>query len=335
MSPIGFGHASRAVAVGLKLREKGLEPEFATGGGAVSFIRSFGFKVHDLISAPGLFESRGRIIFSGLWYIRYWFGYRASYSRMEELIREVGPDLVVGDEEFSGVSVALKKGIKHALISDELELNFARSFLAEMIEGRVRRWYSDLQRSVSHLIIPDVGQDSGNIHFVSPIVREVTKDRARVLGEHDLPSDKKMVVFSKSGTGLGGLLEERAIGAFKRSGLRGCFLAVSGGAKTPRSGDVFRLGFIPDNQNIVAAADLVISSAGKSTIDEAQSCGTPIIAIPFENHFEQERNARSLGFSSGDIDRLETLIPEYISKRSEPRRYSGAERTADLLSRLP
>lgn len=334
VSPIGFGHASRSVAVGLKLREKGLEPEFATGGGAVSFIQSYGFKVHDIISEPVPFESRGKIVFSALWYIRYWFGYRESYSRMEELIREAEPEVVVGDEEFSGVSIALKKGIEHALVSDELQLNFAKRFLAEMIERRVRRWYTALQESVSHLIVPDFGDDSGNIHFVTPIVREVTKDRAKVLAELNLPLDKKMVLFSKSGTGLGGFLEERTIEAFKRSGLRECFLAVSGGAKAPRSGDIFRVGFIPDNQNIVAPADLVISSAGKSTIDEAQSYGTPIIAIPFKNHFEQERNARSLGFSAGDIDRLGTLIPEYLSKRSEPRRYAGAEKTASLLSRL-
>lgn len=334
VSPIGFGHASRSVAVALKLREKGVEPEFATGGRAVSFIQSYGFKVHDVISEPVPFESRGKIVFSALWYIRYWLGYRASYSRMEELIRKVEPEVVVGDEEFSGVSIALKKGIEHALVTDELQLNFAKRFLAEMIERRVRRWYTALQKSVSHLIIPDFGEDSRNIHFVTPIVREVTKDRANVLAELDLPSDKKMVVFSKSGTSLGRFLEERAIDAFKRSGLRECFLAVSGGAKAPRSGDVFRLGFIPDNQNMVAPADLVISSAGKSTIDEAQSYGTPIIAIPFKNHFEQERNARSLGFSSGDLDRLETLIPEYVSRRSEPRRYAGAERTASLLLRL-
>jgi UDP-N-acetylglucosamine--N-acetylmuramyl-(pentapeptide) pyrophosphoryl-undecaprenol N-acetylglucosamine transferase len=334
VSPIGLGHASRAVAVGLKLREKGLEPEFATGGRAVSFIQSFGFKVRDVISEPVPFESRGKILFSGLWYVRYWFGYRASYSRMEEVIAELKPGLIVGDEEFSEVSIALKKGIEHALVSDELELKFAKSFLAEMIERRVRRWYSDLQKSVSHLIIPDFGEDSGNIHFVTPIVREVTKDRADVLAEFNLPSDKKMVVFSKSGSGRGKFLEERTIEAFENSGLRDSFLAISGGAKAPRSGAVFRLGFIPDNQNIVAAADLVISSAGKSTIDEAQSYGTPIIAIPFKDHFEQERNARNLGFSFEDIDRLETLIPEYAGKRSEPRKYGGAEKAAALLSKL-
>lgn len=334
VSPIGFGHASRAVAVGLKLRDKGAEPEFVTGGKAVPFIESFGFKAHRLISEPVPLEFRGRIVFSGLWYARYWLGYRATYPRMEKLIQDLEPDVVVGDEEFSGVSIALKKEIAHALISDELELNFAKSFLTEIIEAKVQRWYSELQRNVHHLVIPDFGEDSRNIRFVGPIVREPTKDRASVLKEHSLPSEKKMIVLSKSGTGLGSFLEGKTLDAIKSARSNESFLAISGGEAAPASGRVFHLGFVRDNQNIVAAADLVISSAGKSTIDEAQSCGTPIIAIPFKHHFEQEKNARSLGFSFEDIDRLDALIPEYLGRRSTPRKYDGADRTANLILKL-
>ena len=92
------------------------------------------------------------------------------------------------------------------------------------------------------------------------------------------------------------------------------------------------LGIVRDNQNLIAASDLVISTAGKSTIDESASSGTPIIAIPIKNHVEQERNAAELGFTFGDRERLEELIPKFLGKRSEPAHYTGAQRTADYLA---
>jgi len=86
--------------------------------------------------------------------------------------------------------------------------------------------------------------------------------------------------------------------------------------------------------HLIAASDLVISTAGKSTIDECVSSGTPMIAIPIKNHVEQERNAAELGFAFGDLDRLDQLIPKLLGKRSEPANYVGAQRTADYLASL-
>jgi UDP-N-acetylglucosamine--N-acetylmuramyl-(pentapeptide) pyrophosphoryl-undecaprenol N-acetylglucosamine transferase len=97
---------------------------------------------------------------------------------------------------------------------------------------------------------------------------------------------------------------------------------------------VRELGIVRDNQNLIAASDLVISTAGKSTIDEAASSGTPIIAIPIRNHAEQERNAAELGFSFHDVDRLEELIRKLLGKRNEPARYAGAQKTAEYLASL-
>jgi UDP-N-acetylglucosamine--N-acetylmuramyl-(pentapeptide) pyrophosphoryl-undecaprenol N-acetylglucosamine transferase len=91
---------------------------------------------------------------------------------------------------------------------------------------------------------------------------------------------------------------------------------------------------VRDNQDLIAASDLVISTAGKSTIDEATSSGTPIVAIPIKNHVEQERNAAELGFTFEDLGRLDEIIPRLLGKRNPPARYSGAGRTADFLAGL-
>ncbi len=336
VSPIGFGHASRAVAVGLKLRENSLEPEFATGGPATEFLRSYGFVVHNVVSEPVPSESGGEMKMATLWYLRYWRGYRATSRRMAELIAKLSPELIVGDEEFSSISIAVEKGIQHAMISDELQLGFARGMIAKTIESRVSEWYADLQRRASNLLIPAFGTDRGNIHYVTPVTREVTRSRERARADCGLPLDSSVVLFSSSGSGIGRFLLDRSLQAFQEVCKNSEVFAISGvvGRRHIDAKNVRELGTVRDNQDLIAAADLVISTAGKSTIDEAVSSGTPIIAIPIKNHAEQERNAAELGFNPADLDRLEGLIPNLLGKRSPPAHYEGAQRTAEYLASL-
>ena len=317
VSPIGLGHASRAAAVGLKLREKGLEPLFATGGNAVQFLSSYGFKVRNIVTEPTPSERNGEMRYPALWYLRYWSGYRSTRSRMESLIDETRPSLIVGDEEFSCVSIAIERGISHAMISDELELGFARSRLSRYVEKKVTAWYTGLQRQTSNLLVPDFGEDSGNLHFVSPVVRTVTRNREQVLSDLRIGPGGRMVLLSASGSGIGGFLLERVTQALGKLALPGVVLVVTGLSKGPAEDGIRYLGVERDNQDLVAAADLVISTAGKSTMDEAASFGSPIIAIPIKNHSEQERNAASLGFRPEDLNRLDQLIP--IMPRPEER----------------
>ena len=97
VSPIGFGHAARAVAIGLKLRERSLEPVFATGGPAVAFLESYGFKVQDIVREPVPAESGGEMKGATLWYLRYALGYRSTRRKMAELVAKLSPKLIVGD----------------------------------------------------------------------------------------------------------------------------------------------------------------------------------------------------------------------------------------------
>ena len=335
VSPIGFGHASRAVAIGLKLKERLMEPEFATGGPAVSFLESYGFKVHDIVREPVPAESGGEMKRAALWYIRYGLGYRSTRRKMANLVAKLSPKLIVGDEEFASVSLAMEKGIPHALISDELQLGFARSAIARRIEAYASRWYVDFQHSVSNLLVPSFGTDSGNTHYMTPVTREVTKSREATRAEHGLPLDSRVVLLSSSGTGISRFLHQRSLEAFKKVCAESGVFATTGVRGPPMHDERVReLGVVRDNQNLIASVDLVISTAGKSTIDECTNTGTPMIAIPIKNHAEQERNAAELGFTFRDMDRLEELIPKLLGKRSEPARYAGAERTADYLASL-
>jgi UDP-N-acetylglucosamine--N-acetylmuramyl-(pentapeptide) pyrophosphoryl-undecaprenol N-acetylglucosamine transferase len=288
-----------------------------------------------VVTAPVPVESGGEMKMSALWYLRYWLGYRSTGRRMAELLTRLSPDLVVGDEEFTSVSLAVQRRVPNAMISDELQLGFARGAVAKRVEARVSEWYADLQRKVSNLLVPSFGKDAGNIHYMTPVTREVTQTREAARAEHGLPLDSSLILFSASGSGIGRFLLRRSLAAFGRVCTHSEVFATTGVAdKLAGDGRVRQLGVVRDNQNLVAAADLVISTAGKSTIDECVSSGTPMIAIPIRNHVEQERNAAELGFSFGDLERLEELIPKLLGKRTAPAHYAGAQRTADYLESL-
>jgi len=335
VSPIGLGHASRGVAVGQELEAAGVEVVFASGGNAASHLSSYGMNVRDVIREPVPAVRGGEMKNASLWYLRYWSGYRRSKAAMAALMKSLEPDLVVGDEEFSGVSLALEAKRPHALIADELQLGFARSALARYVEVRVESWYSRLQQEVEALIVPDFGADGGNRHHVGPIVRPVTSGRAQLSEEYSLPAEGFMILLSMSGSGIGDYLLRRTLEAFRRMAVPGAFLVIAGNRGRTVAGDrVFDLGTVRDGQNLVASADLVVSTAGKSTIDEASSAGTPLIAIPIKNHPEQERNAESAGYGPADLSRLEELMAERMGHREEPRNYAGAARTARLLMSL-
>jgi UDP-N-acetylglucosamine--N-acetylmuramyl-(pentapeptide) pyrophosphoryl-undecaprenol N-acetylglucosamine transferase len=340
VSPIGLGHASRAIAIASRLTERGFDVQFATGPPAAAFLASYGYKTHDIVRAPLPYESNGKILFSALWYTRYWFGYRRSRPRMLRLIEEMRePELIIGDEEFSSVSLAVEKGLKNAMITDERELGFARNFIARKIEGRIGEWYATLQNRASCLIVPDFGTDEGNVRYVTPVVRDLTMDRRQTLLQFGLPGDARIIVTSMSGSGIGKYLVDATINAFVRARLEGVMLVIVGGRRSAPAShptSIRHLGFVRDNQNLIAASELVVSLAGKSTIDEASSYGVPIIAIPLKNHFEQERNAGSLGFSYDDIRRLDSLIAEQIGKKKKkktcaPKNYKGSSIAAEVL----
>lgn len=270
---------------------------------------------------------------SSLWYMRYWLSYRNSKKRFSQLLDTSKPALVVGDEEFSIVTAALDRGLPTLMITDELQLGFGRTNLSRRIESRVSIWYEGIQRRVDWLIVPEFGEDIKNLRYVGPIVRARTADREHTLMSLGLPTDRRLVLVSLSGSGVGRFLVKRVFRALETAGQRDAILVVAGGKdSTNRKGRLLEVGVLRDNQNLVAAVDLCISLAGKSTMDEALCFGTPIIAIPLKGHFEQEKNSQALGFTHEDLERLEELIPKHLGHRLPPRSYNGAMLTADLIT---
>jgi UDP-N-acetylglucosamine--N-acetylmuramyl-(pentapeptide) pyrophosphoryl-undecaprenol N-acetylglucosamine transferase len=323
VSPIGLGHATRSLVLSRELERCGSEVRFYSGGKAAEFIRDGGFEVDDIVEDPVPHVSDGEMSRVALWYVRSWVANRRTVPRTRRVLDAYSPNLVVCDEEFSGIVVAGERGVKRVFVADELALGFARTWLSRKIEGRVDRWYKGLQESVDLMIIPEPGESGGNRTFVGPIVRPTTKSPSEAKSSYGLP-EGGMVLFATSGSGLGRELALRVRDAISTAGLAGVSLVVTGNRGPRIDGEaVYDLGVVPDNQNLVAAADLVVSTAGKSTIDEAAAAGTPIIVIPIRHHAEQERNAAALGYTSADASRLPELVREKFGRRQPPKRFNG------------
>ena len=100
----------------------------------------------------------------------------------------------------------------------------------------------------------------------------------------------------------------------------------------PDSPDYINFGFVDNLHEIILAADLVISLAGRSTMDESMAFGTPGIFVPIKGHFEQENGAARMGYHHEDIFRLESLIEEKIGGRNKKSNAGGAEKAAKIIS---
>jgi len=163
------------------------------------------------------------------------------------------------------------------------------------------------------VIIPELGTNAGNIVRTGPIVREIQKNRDEIRKELDFK--KKTIVVSVGGTDAGLFLIKQTINAVKKIETDVDLVLVAGPKiKEDFGSEIKNLGFVQNLHEVIFAADLVISLAGKSTIDESVIYGTPGIFIPIKDHFEQEDNAREMGFDFNDIFNLKELIEESLDK---------------------
>ena len=156
------------------------------------------------------------------------------------------------------------------------------------------------------------------------MIKKNTTEKNEIRKEQNF--DKKTIVLSVGGTDAGIFLIKQTISAIEKIQLDVDLVLVTGPEIKLKFNDSLRnLGFISNLHEIIFAADLVISLAGKSTIDESVVYETPGIFIPIKNHFEQEDNAKDMGFSFEDVFNLENLIEERINKNRNEQRQNGVD----------
>ena len=328
-SPIGLGHATRDVAISQYLDN--IPKKFISGAGAYKLLSGYGFDTDDLYRPPPFRIENGKLHSPLRWLFDYLSYYKECKKISTKVIEDEAPRLVVSDEDFASLVIAQKRKIKTILVTDILETKFAKG-AGSIIEKKMNQSMKSIIEKCDLVIMPENGQNYNNIVKVGPIVRDTFESREQLRKKYSF--DRKTIVVSIGGTDLGKFLIEKTVDVFKKNMIDAELVIVSGPALEMKQLPHRNLGFASNLHEIIFASDLVISLAGKSTIDESRHYGTPGIFIPIKGHFEQEENARDVGYTYEDVFRLEKLIPDKLNEKRSPLHFQGSKAAADLIRKF-
>ncbi|TLX67147.1 MAG: UDP-glucuronosyltransferase [Thaumarchaeota archaeon] len=328
-SPIGLGHATRDIAIAQYLDK--ISTKFASGEGASKLFSDYGFDAEDVYRPPSFVINHGKLQNPLIWLFKFYLYYKECKTISSRIIEKEKPNLIVSAEDFASLTIGQGKKLKTILITDILETRFVNG-IGSLIEKKMNRSMKEIIQKCDLVILPENGPNEDNITRVGPIVRSTfyTRDELR----KKFSFNKKTIVVSIGGTNAGKFLIDKVVDVFEKIKLDAEFVIVSGPSLKIDNDKIRNLGFVNNLHEIIYAADLIISLAGKSTIDESKHYGTPGIFIPIKGHFEQEENAKKLGFSFNDLIRLESLIPEKINEKRTQVNFDGAQKAANLIKSL-
>ena len=328
-SPIGLGHVTRDIAIVKNI--KNISINFVTGSGAAEILRKLDYKIDDVYNPPSFIVENGILNNQTKWLWNYFQYYKNCKKISEKIIKINNSDLIISDEDFASLTVAQNLKIPNILITDVLETKFTKG-IASLIERKMNKSMMNIIKKCDVVIIPEEGHDQGNIKRVGPIVREINVSREELREKFSF--NKTTIIVSVGGTDAGLFLIEKSIESILKINQDIEIVVVSGPAISKKFSNVRNLGFVDNLHELIFASDLIISLAGKSTIDEAKAYGTPGIFIPIKGHFEQEDNAKTEGFIFEDINRLETLISEKLEQKRNKINTNGAKLASEIIKKM-
>ena len=329
-SPIGLGHVTRDIAIANNFEN--ISTKFVTGSGAAKILKNLDFKVEDVYIPPQFIVENGMLKNSTRWLWNYYQYYKRCKKSAKKIIDVDSPRLVISDEDFASLTVAQNKKIPTVLITDIVQTNFVNG-ITSFIEKKMNKSMQAIMKKCDTVIIPENGPDEGNIKRVGPIVRQINFSREELRKKFSF--DKKTIVISIGGTNAGLFLIEKTLESILKINQDVIVIVVSGPSLSKKFGNNIRnLGFVSNLHEIIFASDVIVSLAGKSTIDEARAYGTPGIFIPIKGHFEQEDNAREEGFVFEDINKLDKLLLEKLEQKRNPLETKGAINAYNIIKKL-
>jgi len=329
-SPIGLGHATRDLAIINQLKIGSCK--VFSGSSAIEFFHQNSIQAQDVYSPPKFDVIDGKLEKSLKWLWSYYRYYKRCKEISSKIISNEKPRVIISDEDFASIAIAQERKIPNIIITDILETKFISGF-GGVVEKKMNKTMHEMLDKANRVIIPELGENQNNIIRTGPIVRKIQKNRDELRDILDFK--KKTIVLCVGGTDAGIFLIKQTIEAIKKIQIDVDLVLVSGPKINKKfSDDVRNLGFVSNLHEIIFAADLVISLAGKSTIDESIVYGTPGIFIPIKGHFEQEDNAKEIGFKFEDIFNLENLIGEKLNKNRNEQQQNGVNLAGMEISKI-
>ena len=328
-SPIGLGHVTRDIAIVKNLED--FSVNFVTGSGAAKILKKLNYNIDDVYNPPSFVVENGVLNNQTKWLWNYYQYYKNCKNISEKIIKKNNSELVISDEDFASLTIAQEVKIPNILITDVLETKFTKG-IASFIEKKMNKSMMNIIKNCDVVIIPENGEDVDNIRRIGPIVREINLSREELRKKFSF--NKKTILISVGGTDAGLFLIQKSIESILKLNLDIEIILVTGPSITKKFDNVKNLGFVDNLHELIYASDVVISLAGKSTIDEAKAYGTPGIFIPIKDHFEQENNSRNEGFTFNDINKLDELILEKLDKKRNKVNTNGAELAAEIIRKF-
>lgn len=326
-SPNGMGHVTRNYAIIEGLQNA--STKFVTGGSAAQYLKDAGANVNKVIDSPKFIVQKGQLEKPTRWLWKFYKYHQNCKEIYSSIIEQEKPYLVISDEDYASLVIAQKQKIPTILITNILEIAFTRGF-GSILEKQMNRSMQDIRKKCDIVILPIEGHDRENLRYVGPIVRPINNSREELRKKFSFI--KKTIVVSVGGTAAGDFLIEKVLEVYPNLKDDIDLVIVSGPSIDKNYGkNVRNFGFVNNLHEIIYAADLIISLAGSSTIDESKTFGTPGIFIPIKNHFEQVNNAQIEGFSHDDLNRLESLIIQKIDEKRSPQPNEGAQKAAEII----
>ena len=327
-SPIGLGHVTRDIAV-VDYFEN-ISTNFVTGDGAAKILKNLDFKVEDVYKPPQFIVENGSLKNSAKWLWKYYQYYKDCKKISTKIIESDNPKLIVSDEDFASLTVAQNKKIPTVLITDILETRFTKGFTS-LIEKKMNKSMQEIIKNCDVVILPEDGPDEDNIRRVGPIVRQTKYSRDELREKFSF--DKKTIVVAIGGTDAGAFLIEKILEIFPKINEYEIVL-VSGPSMNKKFEKIKNLGFVNNLHEVIYAADVLVSLAGKSTIDEAKEYGTPAIFIPIKDILSRRIMRKVKDLFLRILIRLEKLILEKLEEKRNPIKKNGAQTAANIIKDL-
>lgn len=368
VSTVGTGHVFRNLDIAKELRNLlgPLEITHVSGGPAADILAQEGAKCLNLLPPVAVPVRDGWLDLIGL--ARSWLEQdRQSQAVASRLIAELRPEAVLADEVPGFALAARDRAIPAIYLTDFLFVDFTRPYYRNVrfniilaaagwkLVRDVRRAYEAMDLMVlmnnADLLPVDWRRwAADHCLVVGPLARELSAgrlDRQELREELGLHQDDKLIVVTIGGGDSGLYLARVARQAFDNIPMsvpEARMLIVLGPAVDLESvrlepGDgVMVRGYEPNLVTYMAASDLVICSAGFSTLAEiALRAKVPAITSPIGSHWEQQANAEAAAAAgyAVKIDRnklnANSLAGAAIRILSDPRRWREMAQAAESI----
>ena len=312
------GHINPAIAVANLLKERYPDCEIlfigAAGEMEEKLVPQAGFPLRGL---PASCFLRGKSLKAVSHNLRGVVQVLSALRSCKKIIREFAPDVIVGTGGYASFP-ALYMGAKLGIPTCVHEANAVPGMTTRMVANRADRILVCFPESAACYKHPERVEVVG-----MPVRREFLYTR-REDARRELGLDQRPLVLSAFGS-LGAREMNRAIGEMfrleKQAGLPYQHIHATGsygwawmpdyvkslGVDLEKCPGLSMREYIYNMPTLMAAADVVISRAGSSSLNEIAASGTPCIIIPSPNVTDnhQEKNARVLADRGGAVLILE------------------------------